>query len=185
MSVSLASRPGAVTAAKLAAGSVGAAQIIDGTVGTAELADSAVTHAKLAPGALPGNGTFVVINNFTTSTIGSWVRVATLPALTTRGANPVMLLANHGLGVVVGTGGPSANVLLRWQRDGAHICNTAFGSGGGTNIITVLPSLPWLDVVPAAGTYVYALEVQLGAGVSTVYFVATNTGCGLVARELG
>jgi hypothetical protein len=94
-----------------------------------------------------------------------------------------MLLANHGLGVAVGAG--PGNVLLRWLRDGTHICNTAWGAGGGTNLVVPLPSLPWLDVVPAAGTYVYALEVQLGAGVSTVYFVAANTGCGLVARELG
>ena len=205
---------GAVTAGKLAPGavifpppatnSVGAAQIIDGSVGTAELvdgavtvnkmaanaitpaaiADGAVTNAKLAPGALVGpNATFVTITSFSTTTIGSYVRVATLPALTTRGPNPVILFANHGLGIAIGTG--VTNVMIRWIRDGTHLCNTAWGPGGGTNIVVPIPSLPWLDVVPAAGSYVYALEVQVTNGTATVYFVAGTTGCGLVARELG
>jgi hypothetical protein len=175
--------PGTLTGANLSAGSVGAREIADGSIGVAELADAVVTRAKLAPGILPGDAQFVAITNFTTSTIGSWVRVATLPALTTRGTNAVFLYTNHGLGVAVGAG--PGNVLLRWVRDGTQLCNTAWGAGGGTNLVAPLPSLPWMDVVPGAGSYVYALEVQLGPGVSTVYFVATNTGCALMARELG
>jgi hypothetical protein len=174
--------PGAVGGAALASNSVGAAQITDGSVGTLELADAAVTRPKLAPGALPGASQFVAITSFTTSTVGSWIRVATLPALVTRGANPVLLFANHGLGAAIG--GAPGNVLIRWVRDGAHVCNTAFGANGANTVVT-MPALPWVDVVSAAGSYVYGLEVFLSAGVSTVYFVATNTGCGLQASELG
>jgi hypothetical protein len=184
---------GAVTAAKLAAGavtgsalganSVTSANIIDGNVGTAELADAAVTRAKLAPGALPGASQFVAITAFNTSTVGSWIRVATLPALVTRGANPVLLFANHGL--TAGIGGAPGNVAIRWVRDGTHLCNTVFAAAGGVNIVMAMPALPWLDVAPAAGSYVYGLEVNLGAGVSSVAFVAGNTGCGLLAFELG
>jgi hypothetical protein len=175
--------PGAVGGAALASNSVGAAQITDGSVGTAELSDAAVTRAKLAPGALPGAWQFVAITSFTTSTTGSWIRVQTLPALVTRGANPVLLFANHGLTAAIG--GAPGNVMIRWVRDGTHLCNTAFGAAGGVNVVTAVPSLPWLDLAPAAGSYVYALEVFLGTGVSTVAFTATNTGCGLAAFELG
>ncbi len=187
-------RDGAVTAAKLAPGAVGgtaigigevgAPQIQDGCIGTAELADAAVTRAKLAPGALPGAGQIIAITSFTTSTVGSWIRVATLPALVTRGANAVFLFANHGLTAAIGTGGPG-NVSIRWVRDGTQLCNTVFAAAGGVNIVMAMPALPWMDVAPAAGSYVYALEVFLSAGVSTVAFVAGNTGCGLMARELG
>ena len=175
--------PGAVTFPPPATGSVGAAQIIDGSIGTVELVDGAVTRAKLAPGALPGATQFVALTSFTTSTLGSWIPVKALPALTTRGANPVLLFANHGLTAVIASA--PGNVMVRWTRDGAHLCNTAFGAGGGTNVIMAVPSLPWLDIVPAAGSYVYQLEVWLGGGVSTVAFIATNTGCGLMAMELG
>jgi hypothetical protein len=186
-------RDGAVTAAKLAPGavggtalasnSVGAAQITDGSVGTVELTDNAVTRPKLAPGSLNGGYQVVAITSFNTSTVGSWIPVATLPALTTRGANPVFLFANHGL--TAGIGGAPGNVMIRWRRDSTHLCNTVFAAAGGTGIVMAMPALPWLDIVPGAGSYVYALEVNLGAGVSSVAFVAGNTGCGLMALELG
>jgi hypothetical protein len=154
-----------------------------GAVSGSDLTDGTVTRAKLAPGALPGASSFVAITSFNTNTIGSWIRVATLPALVTRGANPVFLFANHGLTAAIASA--PGNVMVRWTRDGTHLCNTAFGAAGGTNVIMAVPSLPWLDIVPAAGSYVYALEVNLSAGVSTVAFIAANTGCGLMAFELG
>jgi hypothetical protein len=175
--------PNAVTSTSLATGAIGAREIADGSVGTVELTDAAVTRSKLAPGALPGASQFVAITSFTTSTVGSWIRVATLPALVTRGANPVLLFANHGLTAAIG--GAPGNVAIRWVRDGTHLCNTVFAASGGVNIVMAMPALPWLDVAPAAGSYVYALEVFLSAGVSTVAFVAGNTGCGLQAFELG
>jgi hypothetical protein len=175
--------PGAVGGAALASNSVGAAQIIDGNVGTAELSDAAVTRPKLAPGALPGASQFVGITSFNTSTTGSWIPVKALPALVTRGANPVFLFANHGL--IIGIGGAPGNGGVRWTRNGTHLCNTSWGGGTGTNLVLTVPTLPWLDLVPAAGSYVYQLEVFLGNGVSSVYFEATNTGCGLAAFELG
>jgi hypothetical protein len=175
--------PNAVTSTSLATGAIGAREIADGSVGTAELGDATVTRAKLAPGVLPGASQFVAITSFTTSTVGSWIRVATLPALVTRGANPVLLFANHGL--TAGIGGAPGNVAIRWVRDGTHLCNTVFAASGGVNIVMAMPALPWLDVAPAAGSYVYGLEVFLSAGVSTVAFVAGNTGCGLQAYELG
>jgi hypothetical protein len=109
--------------------------------------------------------------------------VKALPALVTRGANPVFLFANHGL--IIGIGGAPGNGGVRWTRNGTHLCNTSWGGGAGTNLVLTVPTLPWLDVVPAAGSYVYQLEVFLGTGVSSVYFDATNTGCGLLAFELG
>jgi hypothetical protein len=176
-------KPGAVTGAALATGSVGAAQIADGSIGTVELVDAAVTRPKLAPGALPGASQFVGITSFNTSTIGSWIPVKALPALVTRGANPVFLFANHGL--IIGIGGAPGNGGVRWTRNGTHLCNTSWGGGAGTNLVFPVPTLPWLDIVPAAGSYIYQLEVFLGNGVSSVYFDATNTGCGLLAFELG
>jgi hypothetical protein len=174
---------GAVSSAAIAAGSIGSAQLADLGVATGDLADAAVTRAKLAPGALPGASQFVAITSFTTSTVGSWIRVATLPALVTRGANPVLLFANHGLTAAIG--GAPGNAAIRWVRDGTHLCNTVFAASGGVNIVMAMPALPWLDIAPAAGSYVYGLEVFLSAGVSTVAFVAGNTGCGLQAFELG
>jgi hypothetical protein len=175
--------PGAVGGAALASNSVGAAQITDGSVGTLELTDAAVTRPKLAPGALPGASQFIGITSFNTSTIGSWIPVKALPAFVTRGANPVFLFANHGL--IIGIGGAPGNGGIRWTRNGIHLCNTSWGGGAGTNLVFPVPTLPWLDIVPAAGSYVYQLEVFLGNGVSSVYFDATNTGCGLAAFELG
>jgi hypothetical protein len=175
--------PGAVSSGAIAAGSVGSAQLADLGVATGDLADAAVTRAKLAPGALPGASQFVGITSFNTSTTGSWIPVKALPALVTRGANPVFLFANHGL--IIGIGGAPGNGGVRWTRNGTHLCNTSWGGGSGTNLVFPVPTLPWLDVVPAAGSYVYQLEVFLGNGVSSVYFDATNTGCGLLAFELG
>jgi hypothetical protein len=174
---------GAVSSAAIAAGSIGSAQLADLGVATGDLADAAVTRAKLAPGALPGASQFIAITSFTTSTTGSWIPVIALPALVTRGANPVLLFANHGLTAAIG--GAPGNVAIRWTRDGTHLCNTVFAASGGVNIVMAMPALPWLDIVPAAGSYVYRLEVFLSAGVSTVAFVAGNTGCGLQAFELG
>jgi hypothetical protein len=194
--------PGAVGGAALASNSVGGAQIIDGSVGwtdladaavttpkladaavtTPKLADAAVTRAKLAPGALPGNVVSVPITTFSTATIGSWVPVVALPALVTRGANPVFLFTNHGL--AANTLSTPGDVLIRWVRNGAHLCNTACHLPASVSG-TPAPSLPWLDVVPSAGSYVYELQVNLTAAGMGVYFTPTVTGCVLLAIELG
>jgi len=172
--------PGAVGGAALGPNSVSAAQIVDLSVGTAELADAAVTRAKLAPGALPGASQAVIYSSFQTFTQNAWIRVATLPALTTRGANPVFLFTNHGL--VASTGAPNGALRIRWIRDGTQLTYNA--SGGADSSAFPVPSLPWLDVVPAAGSYVYAVDVFLGTGVSVVLLEAGLIG-GLFAFELG
>jgi hypothetical protein len=151
-----------------------------GAVSGADLADGTVTRAKLAPGALPGAKQAVIYSSFQTFTQNAWVRVATLPALTTRGANPVFLFTNHGL--VASTGAPNGPLRIRWIRDGTELTNNA--SGGADNSAFPVPSLPWLDVVPAAGSYVYAVDVFLGTGVSVVLLQAGLIG-GLFAFELG
>jgi hypothetical protein len=184
---------GAVTAAKLAAGAVSGGTIVagsittvqlaDGGVATGDLADAAVTRAKTAPGVISGAVVSVGISSFTTSVLNTWIPVATMPALTTRGANPVLLLSNHGLGGLF-SGGPG-NLLIRWVRNGAQIANTAVSNNGLANVALPVPTLPWLDFVSGAGSYTYGLEVFLGTGVATVYFPGGVTGCGLAAIELG
>jgi hypothetical protein len=173
---------GAITGGIIVAGSIGSAQLADGGVATADLADAAVTHAKLAPGALPGNIVTVSTGAFSTATIGSWVPVKALPALVTRGANPVLLFTNHGL---------SANTLstpgdmgIRWVRNGVHLCNTTCHLPASVSGVP-MPSLPWLDVVPSAGSYVYELQVWLGVAGMGVLYGSVVTGCGLLAIELG
>jgi hypothetical protein len=173
-------RDGAVTTAKLAPGTLTGGNMAAGSITSREIADAAVTRAKLAPGALPGNVVSVSLSTFSTATVGSWVPVIALPALTTRGANPVFLFANHGLGASC-LAGPGT-VLLRWTRGGAQICLTAYGPNGAATFS--LPSLPWCDVVLAAGSYVYQLEVYLGTGATTVQFTGA-AGCGLMALEIG
>jgi len=171
--------PNAVTGASIPAGAIGAREIADLSVGTAELADAAVTRAKLAAGALPGAIAFPAITGFVTSTIGSWIPVVSF-TLTTRGANPVFLMTNHGL--TGSCGGTPGTVWIRWSRDGAQLCNTAFRPNGAA--IFPVPSLSWIDIVGGAATYTYRLEVFLETGASTV----TNTGisnCGVLALELG
>jgi hypothetical protein len=173
---------GAVTGGIIVAGSIGSAQLADGGVATADLADAAVTRAKLAPGALPGNIVTVPITAFSTATIGSWVPVATLPALATRGANPVLLFTNHGLsGNTLTTPGDMA---IRWVRGGVHLCNTTCHLPSGVSGVP-MPSLPWLDVVPSAGAYVYELQVWLSVAGMGVLYGSVVTGCGLLAIELG
>jgi hypothetical protein len=172
--------PGAVGGAALGPSSVGAAQIIDGSVGTAELADAAVTRAKLAPGALPGATQAVIYNTFQSAVQHTWLRVATLPALTTRGANPVFLFTNHGL--TAGTAAPAGTLMVRWLRDGIQLVTNA--CGGADNSRFPVMTCPWLDIVPAAGSYVYAFEVNLGTGVSGVFLEAGMAGA-LFAYELG
>jgi hypothetical protein len=170
--------PGAVGGAALGPDAVGAAQIVDLSVGTAELANAAVTRAKLAPGVLPGDHQAVIYNAFQTAVVGTWVRVATLPALTTRGANPVFLFANHGLSIASSVAG--GKVQVRWIRDGTQLTYNS-GAADSTGLVA---ALPWLDVVPAAGSYVYAFEVlltQAGVGV----FLETGLVGGLFAFEIG
>src|SRR4029453_19399707 len=166
----------------IVAGSSGSAQLADGGVATADLADAAVTRAKLAPGALPGNIVTVPITAFSTATIGSWVPVPTLPALATRGANPVLLFTNHGLsGNTLTTPGDMA---IRWVRGGVHLCNTTCHLPSGVSGVP-MPSLPWLDVVPSAGAYVYELQVWLSvAGMGGLYG-SVLTGWGLLGVGLG
>jgi len=171
--------PGAVSATAIAAESITAAQLAANAVGTSELADGAVTRAKLASGALPGAPGFTAIPNFTTTTLNAWVAVASV-VLTTRGANPVFLFSNHGL-LGACPGGPGA-ISIRWTRNGAHLGNTAFRANGAMTF--PVPSIPWLDIVPSAGTYTYQLEVYLESGASTVTNTGT-TGCGILAVELG
>jgi hypothetical protein len=179
---------GCVTGAKLAPGaipppasnSIGAAQIIDLSVGTAELADAAVTHTKLAPGALPGNKQAMIFSAFTTNAQNQWVRVVTLPALTTRGANPVFLYTLHGL--TMGNGASVGILQTRWVRDNAELIKTS--CRGGTNMEFPVPTFPWLDIVPAAGNYVYAFEVFLGTGITAVFQDVSTLG-GMFAFEIG
>jgi hypothetical protein len=185
---------GAVTAAKLAAGAVSGStivagsitttQIADGGVATGDLADAAVTRAKLAPGALWDINTVksVAVTSFNTAVGNTWIPVATLPAVTTRGASIVLLYTNHGLGAVFSSG--PGNLLIRWVRNGAQLCNTVLSCNGVSGTLPV-PSLPWLDIVPSAAAYTYGLEVFLGTGVAAVFFPGGVTGCALMAVELG
>ncbi len=176
--------PGAVGSGSLAGNSVGAAQIIDGSIGPSELADGAVIRAKLAPGALPGGTATVAVPAFNTAVTGQWTAVATLAALSTRGANPVLLYTNHGLACTTGAG-IQRYVELRWVRSGTQIAVTGIPSMQA-NMSLPLPSLPWLDIVPAAGSYVYELQVWLGANVGSVFNDPTTTpGLALYAVEIG
>jgi hypothetical protein len=175
-------RDGAVTTAKLAPGTLSGPNLAAGTITTRELADGAVTRAKLGPGALPGATQSVAIGPMIINTPNTWTVVARLPALTTRGPNPVLLFSNHGLAGV--TSSPEGYVAIRWVRDVTHLCNTVYHANG-TNEAFPVPSLPWVDVVPAAGSYVYELQVLLGTGLAAVSFSSGLTGCGLLAIELG
>jgi hypothetical protein len=176
--------PGAVGGTALAPGSVAAAQIVDGSVGTAELADAAVARAKLAPGALPGTQVSVAVPALNTATTGQWIVVATLPALATRGANLVFLYSNHGLAVVTGAG-IQRDVQLRWLRDSTQISMTGVPAMQA-NMSLPLPAFPWLDIVSAAGSYVYQLQVRLGANVASVFNdPVTTPGLILWAVEVG
>ncbi len=176
--------PGAVGGTALAGNSVGAAQIVDGSIGSSELADGAVVRAKLAPGALPGATTYTPVSAFNTAVTGQWIVVATLPALSTRGANPVFLYANHGLACTTGAG-TQRDVQLRWLRDGTEISMTGIPAMQA-NMSLPLPSLPALDVAPAAGSHVYQLQVRLGANVAAVFNdPVTTPGLGLFAMEVG
>jgi hypothetical protein len=69
-------------------------------------------------------------------------------------------------------------------RNTQHLCNSAFATHAPA-ITYPVPSLPWLDVVPSAGNYIYELQVYLGTGTAEIYFDPGNTGCGLMAIELG
>jgi hypothetical protein len=171
-----------VTTIKIGVGAVTQYNIGDGQVTTTKLPDAAVTRPKLAPGALPGALVTVAITGFSTSVQGQWIAVATLPGLTTRGANPVLLFTNHGLGGV--SSASPGYTAIRWVRNGGHVTNTMY-SPNAANISYPVPSLPWLDVVPAAGTYTYELQVFLGTGTLNVQFGGGVTGCGLLAVELG
>ena len=172
----------AVTAPKLAVGAVTAPAMATDSVGTQQIIDGSVTRTELAPGALPGANVTVSITAFSTSTQGQWLTVATLPALTTRGANAVFLITNHGLSGVASTA--PGLVTIRWTRNGAHLCNTGYATNGAGAF--PVPSLPFLDIVSAAGTYTYALQVMLGSGMANVSFSAGGlTGCALSAIELG
>jgi hypothetical protein len=176
--------PGTLTGSTIAGDTITAREIAPGAVGTSELVDAAVTRPKLAPGALWDINSVksVTVTAFNTATGNTWIPVATLPALTTRGASIVQLYTNHGLGAVF-SGGPG-NLLVRWVRNGAHLCNTVVGCNGSSGTLPV-PSLPWLDIVPSAGAYTYGLEVFLGTGVAAVFFPGGVTGCALMAVEVG
>jgi len=170
----------AISGTQIAADSITAAQIAPLAVGTSELADAAVTRAKLAPGALPGTPVLTAISNFTTTVVGSWVPVVSF-VLTARGANPIFLLTNHSL-IGAALAGPGT-VWLRWLRDGTlQLCSTAVRPNGAATF--PVPPLSWIDIVPGAGSYTYALQTFLETGASTV----TNTGVtnsGVSALEIG
>jgi hypothetical protein len=176
--------PGTLTGSTIAGDTITSREIAPDAVGTSELANSAVTRPKLAPGALWDINSVksVSVTAFNTATGNTWIPVATLPALTTRGASIVLLYTNHGLGAVF-SGGPG-NLLVRWVRNGSHLCNTVVGCNGASGTLPV-PSLPWLDIVPSAAAYTYGLEVFLGTGVAAVFFPGGVTGCALMAMELG
>src|SRR4029453_17336484 len=176
--------PGTLTGSTIAGDTITSREIAPNAVGTSELGDSAVTRPKLAPGALWDINSIqsVSVTSFNTATGNTWIPVATMPALTTRGASIVLLYTNHGLGAVF-SGGPG-NLLVRWVRNGSHLCNTVVGCNSTSGTLPV-PSLPWLDIVPSAGAYTYGLEVFLGTGVAAVFFPGGVTGCALMAGELG
>jgi hypothetical protein len=153
-----------------------------GTYPAPSLAANAVVRGNIAPGQLHGTPVTGNITSFATTLIGQWVPVASI-LIATRGANPVFLFTNHEL-LATAVGGPGQTVI-RWMRNpgGVHICNTSFTPNG---ILTYpVPSLPWCDVVPAANTYAYELQVFLGAGVSIVQYVAGGSGGQIRAIELG
>lgn len=184
-------RDGAVTAAKIApgtligsnlsAGSITTRELADGGVATGDLADAAVTHAKIGPGAVAGATVSVPITSFSTAVMTTWVPVISL-AITTRGANPVFLFTNHLLQGVSSSG--PGQVLIRWTRNGTHLTNTGYQPNGVAAAFPV-PSLPWCDVPPAAGTYTYELQVFLNTGASTVQYTAGGSGGNIAAFELG
>jgi len=107
-----------------------------------------------------------------------------LPALVTRGPNPVLLFANHGLGMVA-SGDPGI-VHVRWTRNGTQIAMTAYqASGPPFPVSAPVPTVPHCDFVPSAGSYTYQLDVYLQNGIATVFFPPSMTGCGLFALEIG
>jgi hypothetical protein len=158
---------------------VTAAKIADLNVDTPKLADAAVTRAKLAPGQINGAWVYDDVSSFSTSVLGAWVQVGTI-TVPTRGANAVLLFTNHGLtGVSAGVPGV---VWIRWLRDGTQLCNTALNPNGAAKFS--VPSLSWVDIVPAAGSYIYILQTYLDTGAQNVSNVGT-TGCNIIAVELG
>jgi hypothetical protein len=173
--------PGAVTGGTIVAGSITTTQIADGGVATADLADGAVTHAKIGSGAVAGASNTAAITNFHTSVLNTWIPVMSV-AITTRGANPVLLYTNHEL-----FGGSSAGpgqIVIRWTRNGTHLCNNSVNPNGA-NVAFPIPSLPWCDISPGAGTYTYELQVFLGTGAAFVDYVAGGSGGNIAAFEIG
>jgi len=173
--------PGAVSATSIVADSITAAQLAPGAVGTSELVDGAVTHAKVGSGAVAGASNSTAITSFSTAVMTTWVPVISV-AITTRGANPVLLFTNHLLQGVSASG--PGQVLIRWTRNGTHLCNSGYQPNGVAAAFPV-PSLPWCDIVPAAGTYTYELQVYLNTGASTVQYTAGGSGGNIAAVEIG
>ena len=173
--------PGAVGGGQIAAGSVGAAQIADGSVGTLELTDGAVTHAKIGSGAVAGASNTAAITSFHTAVLNTWIPVVAV-AITTRGANPVLLYSNHELYGVAASG--PGQIVIRWTRNGTHLCNNSV-SPNGVNVGYPIPTLPWCDIVPGAGTYTYELQVFLGTGASAVDYMTGGSGGNIAAFEIG
>jgi hypothetical protein len=171
---------GAVTGGTIAAGSITTTQIADGGVATADLADGAVTHAKIGPGAVAGASASAPITSFFTAVLNTWIPVISV-AITTRGANPVLLYTNHEL-LGSASAGPG-QIVIRWTRNGTHLCNTSFNPNGV--LVFPMPSIPWCDIPPGAGTYTYELQVFLGNGAATVQYVAGGSGGNIAAFEIG
>jgi hypothetical protein len=173
--------PGAVGSGSIAPGSVGTAELANGSVATADLADGAVTHAKIGSGAVAGASNTAPIVSFNTAIKDTWVPVIAV-TLTTRGANPVLLFSNHQLYGVSVTG--PGQIVIRWTRNGTHLCNNSVNPNGA-NAGFPIPTLPWCDIAPAAGTYTYELQVFLGSGATTVQYVAGGSGGNIAAFEIG
>jgi Collagen triple helix repeat (20 copies) len=120
-------------------------------------------------------------SGFSTSTYNTWVVVATLPAITTKGG-PVFLLANHGLHYAQVSSTPSAAVILNWYRSGTSTIVSQSGKYGGAIVSAVFP-LSGFDF-PPAGTYTYDLRVYLESGTSATV-VQYGVWGALSAQEIG
>jgi hypothetical protein len=174
--------PGAVSGGAIVAGSIGTTQLADGGVATADLADGAVTHAKIGPGAVAGaTATAAIPPGFASTVLNTWIPVTSM-AITTRGANPVLLFANHCLQAAASAG--PGQVVIRWTRNGTHLCNQGYTPNGAVGAFPV-PPLPWCDIAPAAGAYTYELQVFLGNGAQAVNYVAAGSGGNIAAFEIG
>ncbi len=198
----------AVTTAKIADSNVTTAKINDLAVTTAKINDlgvttgkintAAVTQAKLAArttttdGTDPGAGgvVFSASSASFTTTSTTYVDVTNLSVTLTTTGRPVRITLDTADGSTTSTvgstrasSGAQVYVLLKAVRDATDIkivgLEQTSGSSSGSVDLKVPPGVVDFIDTPAAGTYVYKLQAEVGANMT-----ANVTACRLMAYEI-